>query len=191
MRHSIAIAAALALAGLGAGYAGKAAISAGGEEPPTVSMQPGEWETTTTIVRMSVPGMPLDIPLPPPSTARNCLTPEQAASPQVVTGIGDPNCTQQNGSAEAGRIRISLQCRTPETTTETTIDGHYTATTFDATQQTRMQMQETTVEFHARTAGRRIGDCPRVGKPTRRRTRNDGGSRRPGPGALAGTGNAG
>ena len=191
MRHSIALAAALALAGFGAGYAVRAAISGGREEPPTVAMQPGEWETTTTIVRISLPGMPSDAPLPPPSTARNCLTPEQAASPHVVRGIEDPNCTQQDGSAAAGRIRISLQCRTPESTTEATIEGNYTATTFDATQQTRTQMEEATIEIDARIAGRRIGDCPRAGRPTRRRTRKEGGSRRAEPGALAGSGDAG
>ena len=174
MRQWIGIAGALTLAacsgggGGGDGDANKAAADGkgGGGGSAAVTMQPGEWEMTTTVTRMNVPGMPagMNAPMPGPQTARNCLTEEEArqASSNFLnetTGAGE-GCTSQNSSMSGGRIQATVQCNRPEGQVRMTMNGQYTATTLDMTQQVQTSAQGQNVEMEARITGRRVGDCP-------------------------------
>jgi hypothetical protein len=173
MRQWIGIAGALALAacGGGGGDANKAADGEGaaakGGGGGAVAMQPGEWEMTTTVTRMNMPGMPAgtNAPMPGPQTVRNCLTPEEAAQASEnflseTTGAGE-GCTSENSSMSGGRIQATVQCNRPEGRVRMTMNGQYTATTLEMTQQVQTTAPGgQNVEMEARIAGRRVGDCP-------------------------------
>jgi hypothetical protein len=165
MRKSIGIAAALALAGCG-GNGGEGGNSGGGGGGGSagLTMQPGQWEMTTTVTRMNMPGMPAGMnATPPPNTTRDCLTPEEVAraNADFVRESAGEGCTSQNSSMSGGRIQANIQCDRPEGQTRMTMNGTYTATTLDMTQQVRTTIAGgQTVEMDARMTGRRIGECP-------------------------------
>ena len=164
MRLLIGIAAAAAASACGGGSdggneagGGKAGGSAG------AAMQPGQWEMTTTVTRMNVPGMPAGVnPTPPPNTSRTCLTAEDVReNANFVSESAGEGCTSQNASMSGGRIQATIQCNRPEGQMSMTMDGQYTPTTLALTQQIRTSMAGgQNVEMDARMTGRRIGDCP-------------------------------
>ena len=174
MRRSIAAMAALALVscsgggsenkaegGDKAGASGEGA-GAGGA---TATMQPGQWEITTEVVRMSAPNMPqgMSMPNPPPTTVRTCLTAEQAAAPSggFLTGSGENSgCTASNMTMTGGRIQGTVQCEQPGTTMRSTLDGTFTPTSMEMNQRVETSAQGMTMEIESRTTGRRVGDCP-------------------------------
>ena len=142
---------------------GAGSAAAGGA---AFAMNPGEWEMTVQMVRMSAPGVPAGaMPQAPATTVRTCLTPEQASQPTpgFLTGGGqagaDSNCTYENFSNAGGRIQGTVQCTMPEGTMRMTLDGTVTATSYEMTQQTQMSGANQ-MEMENRITGRRVGDCP-------------------------------
>jgi len=121
MRHWIAAAPALMLIACGGGDKGQNASAGGGgggaeaqAKVETIAFQPGQWETTVQVTRMTVPNMPegSSPPTPPPTTVRSCLTAEQARQPNAnfLTGSGENGgCTSQNFTMADGRISGTIQ----------------------------------------------------------------------------------
>ena len=171
MRQWIGCAAVLALSACGSGNDGESGNKAGsvqgnsaGGGSPAATMQPGEWEITTTVSRINVPGMPsgMNMPMPPPTTVRSCLTAEQAAQPgaDFVTGSGEnQGCTYESNSVSGGRIQATVQCTAQGQTMRTTVNGQFTATSFEVEQQVQTSAQGANMEMQSRTTGRRVGDC--------------------------------
>lgn len=156
MRHWSGIAAIVLIAA--SGGSGHREASAGGEPSAATSIQPGEWEMTTTIVRMRVAEPTADLPVPPPHTARVCITPEQAASPGQDFTDRD-GCTGQNHWGADGRIEISLRCPTPQGAVQVRIAGRHSATSVELDQKVITHWEGSALEMDARIAGRRIGTC--------------------------------
>lgn len=168
----LAAAAALSACGGGDGDGNKAAGAAGGGGGGAggATMQPGEWEMTTTVTNMNVPGMPagMKAPMPAPQTARNCLTPADVAeNANFVNESAGEGCTAQNSSMRGGRIQATVQCNRPEGQMRMTMNGQYTPTTLELTQQVQTTAGGQNVEMEARITGRRIGDCPAGGGETK------------------------
>ncbi|HEX8364685.1 MAG TPA: DUF3617 domain-containing protein [Allosphingosinicella sp.] len=181
MRQWIGIAAALALAGCGGGGEGgdanKAAGNAGGNAGAgaeggeagggggSASLQPGQWEITTNVTSMNVPGMPAGMtpPMPPPTTVRACLTAAQAAQPGAgfLSGSGEAQgCTYESNSIGGGRIQAVVQCNQAGTTMRSTMTGQFTADSYEVNQQVETSAQGQNMQIQSRTTGRRVGDCP-------------------------------
>ncbi|HWT13397.1 MAG TPA: DUF3617 domain-containing protein [Allosphingosinicella sp.] len=160
MRHVIAAVPALLLIACGGGGSG----GGGGGGGDTVSFQPGQWETTIQVTSMNMPGMPkgMAAPTPPPTTVRNCLTAEQARQPSAdfLTGSAGSGCRSENFSMANGRISGTVQCDAQGTTMRSTMDGQYTATSYEMNMQTQTQAQGQNVDMEVRATARRIGDCP-------------------------------
>lgn len=156
MRHLSGIAAIVLIAA--SGGSGHRDAPAGGEPPPVTSIEPGEWEMTTTIVRMRVPEPTTDLPVPPPHTARVCITPEQAAAPGRDF-TGRDGCTGQNHWGADGRIEISLRCPTPMGAVQVRIAGQHSATSVELDQKVITRWEGSALEMDARITGRRIGEC--------------------------------
>ena len=138
--------------------------AAGAGGGATATMQPGEWEITTEVVRMSGPNMPqgVNMPTPPPTTIRNCLTPQQASAPSggFLTGTGEGSgCTASNMTMTGGRIQGTVQCEQQGTTMRSTLDGQFTPTSMEMNQRVETTSQGVTMEIESRTTGRRVGDC--------------------------------
>ena len=176
MRRSTAILAAVLLASCGGtnGNDQKAAEGAeatadasgsGGGAGASVTMQPGQWEITTTVAEVSMPNMPqgMSAPTPPPTTVRTCLTAQQATAPSgsFLTGSGEgAGCTTENMSMSGGRIRGTVQCNQQGTRMRSTMDGQFAPTSFEVNQQVETSAQGMDMTMQSRVTGRRIGDCP-------------------------------
>lgn len=167
MRQWIGFAAIAALAACGGGDGGNKASVSGGEAGggSAAAMQAGLWEITTTVSRMSAPGMPAGaaMPMPPPTTVRSCLTEQQAAQPGAgfFTGSGEgQGCSYESNNISAGRVQAAVQCTQQGSTMRSTMTGSFSATSFDVAQQVRTSAQGMAMEMESRTVGRRVGDCP-------------------------------
>jgi len=176
-RGSTAALAALLLASCGgesgnrqAADGGTAGTNAAAAAPATaaggaaVALQPGQWEITTAVLRMEVPNMPSGIspPTPPPTTVRTCLTPQQASAPNggFLTGSGEGGgCTSQNMSMAGGRIQGVVQCNSQGSTMRSTMEGRFSATSFEVNQHVETAAQGMNMNIESRTSGRRVGDC--------------------------------
>jgi hypothetical protein len=131
----------------------------------SVALQPGMWETTVEVTRLSVSNMPQGItpPTPPPTTASYCLTAEQAAQPSAgfLTGGGEAGgCSYENFSMANGRMSGSVQCNVAGTSSRSTFDGQFTPSSYEITTQVTATAAGMTTETETRTTARRTGDCP-------------------------------
>lgn len=185
MRHAIS-AAALLLASCGGqdeagdGTAGnEAANEAAGTETASAaggstgggaaSFQPGQWEVRAEVRRISMPNMPAGAtpPMPPPTTITFCMTPEQARRPDansLTANARESGCNYQNFSMGNGRISGSVQCDTGGAQMQTTLDGRFTATSYDINQRVQVTTSGVSTDMEAHTTGRRIGECPAGGR---------------------------
>ena len=150
--------------------AGGEAAAEGGAGPggATVSLQPGQWETTVEVLRLNMANMPnmpagMTTPLPPPTTVRSCLTPEQARQPNAnfMTGSGDQGgCTFENFSMAGGRISGTVTCNSQGTSMRTTMNGRFAADSYEMESESQVSANGATIDTASRIVSRRIGDCP-------------------------------
>jgi hypothetical protein len=139
--------------------------SGGGGETASVSLQPGQWETTVQVTRMDVPNMPQGVTpqTPPPTTIRSCITPEQAARPNAdfLTGSGETGgCSYENFSMAGGRIQGTVSCNSQGTTMRSTFDGQFTPSSYEMNTQVETNAGGMAMNMATRTTARRVGDCP-------------------------------
>lgn len=174
MRTSIAAFAAALLASCGGQSGNQQAAPAGNEAAPAAAtgagaaagataLQPGLWEITTEVLRMEVPNMPQGISAaPPPTTVRSCLTPEQANAPTGGFFAGSDNpggCTAENMSMADGRIQGVVQCNQPGSAMRSTMEGRFSAASFQVNQSVETRAQGMDMTIQSRTSGRRVGEC--------------------------------
>lgn len=174
MRHGLIAIATLLLAACGSqdkagnGTANAAAGEAAAPDAAAIALTPGEWETTVEVASLNMVGGPqlpggMSPPLPPPTTIRSCLTAEQAARPNAnfLTGSGERGgCTYENFSMAGGRIQGTVSCSSDGMTMRTTMNGRFTADSYETESQSRITSNAMTMETSGRTRSRRVGDCP-------------------------------
>lgn len=168
MRTSIAAAAALLLVACGSrDKAGNSSAEGGAGSGPAAgaSFQPGQWEVTSQVTRMTIPNMPPGVaaPTPPPTTVRYCMTAAQASRPDAnfLTGGGQAGgCTYSDFSMAGGHLQGNIQCNQQGTTMHTAMTGDFTATGYEITQRTQVNAGGISTDVESRTTGRRVGDCP-------------------------------
>jgi len=131
-------------------------------------LRPGQWETRVEVLRLNmsdVPNMPagMTAPMPPPTTVLSCLTPEQARQPNAgfLTGAENQSgCAYENFSMKGGRMRGIVTCTREGTTVRATVNGSFTANSYEMESESRVTANGMTVETASRVTSRRIGDCP-------------------------------
>jgi hypothetical protein len=143
--------------------------------PSAVSLQPGMWETTVQFTSVDLPGAPpaqlaaMRAMMGRAQTSSSCITPAEAANPtqrMMNPGSNGNACQFSESTFAGGTIRVHGSCQAPgRGTTQTNMEGSYTATTMQATISTEMQAPAGTQGPQAaRMAGtlsaRRTGDCP-------------------------------
>lgn len=120
-------------------------------------LSPGEWEMTTEMLDMNIPGMPKGA-LPPQLTKQNsfksCMK-QQKPDASFFQGKGNSNCTYSDFSMDGGRIKGAATCDTPSGKMTMTMDGEYHPDRYDLTM--AMKGGEMSMKMH--TVGRRIGEC--------------------------------
>lgn len=143
------------------------------------SIQPGQWEMTTRMTEIEVPGAPPEIAnqmrtamANQTQTQNRCITPEEAANP--TRGMMNPSgqaegCTFTDQTFAGGRILVSGSCPAPggQGTVQTRLEGTYTGTTMETRVSAEVQAGASappgmprTVRMTGTMTGRRTGDCP-------------------------------
>jgi hypothetical protein len=143
--------------------------------PGPVSLQPGMWETTVQFSSIDVPGAPpaelaaMRAMMSRPQTRSECMTPEQAANPtqrMMNPGSNGNACQFGDSTFAAGTIRVHGTCQAPgRGTSQTNMEGTYTATTIQATISSEIHPPAGTqgpqsVRMTGTISAHRTGDCP-------------------------------
>lgn len=118
-----------------------AACSGGGDSG---ALQPGEWEMTTRMTEVDIPGMPEEALAEvrrqmgdQAQTSTRCITAEEAADPGgnlfAPSEAGD-DCEFAETRVEGGVIDVAGTCRSPDgqSTARMSVQGSYTPTTMEA-----------------------------------------------------------
>ena len=145
-----------------------------------VSLQPGKWETSVTILSLEGPGLPPGMATAMKSRmagqkVETCLTPEQAAKPpQDMLGAAK-NCTYEKFEMSGGKMSGSLVCKNapgmPGGDMRATMSGNFASTSYDVTSESTMSMPAMpgraggAVTTKTQVTGKRLGDCdaPKAG----------------------------
>lgn len=146
-----------------------------------VSLQPGEWETTSEIVdaRMenAPEGMPagmMDSMKGRKTSVKSCITPEQAENPgaDFLAAQKDGRCTYSGFEMAGGAIKGTVTCAGQDGATATMkMEGIYTPTSYTTTVNMESagmggaQAKDMTMLMTTRVSGKRIGECPAPAKP--------------------------
>jgi hypothetical protein len=145
-----------------------------------VSLQPGQWETTTRMTSIEVPGAPEAMVTQMRAQLANradtqsrCITPQEAANPagnMLNPGGGGQGCTFTDNTFAGGVINVNGSCAGPggRGSMRMGLQGSYTATTIEG----RVSAEVTappgaappgtpqTVRMSGTMTARRTGDCP-------------------------------
>ena len=125
------------------------------------TIQPGQWQTTSTVQQMEMPGMPAGLAglvKRKPTTISNCVTPEQAkAGPQEMLKSA-PECRFTRFSMAGGKYASEMVCARGGMTTTATSTGTYSATSLDAVSRI-VGTGDHQMKMTVAVSGRRVGEC--------------------------------
>ena len=125
-------------------------------------LEPGQWDMNLAVTKIEAPGLPqgANVPLPPPQTVSQCLTPEQARNPGAdFAGGGQQGCTSDDYRMADGRISGTIQCNQQGTSMRATVSGSYTRDSMDMTMNSQTQTSGQNISTEVRVTGRRTGEC--------------------------------
>jgi hypothetical protein len=144
----------------------------------STTLQPGQWEMTSRMTEIEVPGVPEAVAAQMRAAMANqaqtqsrCITPAEAANP--AAGMMNPTgsaegCTFTNQTFAGGVINVAGSCPAPggRGQVTTTLAGTYTATTMTTTIRAEVTSppggppgMPQTVRMSGTMAARRTGDC--------------------------------
>lgn len=142
------------------------ALAAMAQDSP-IAMQPGQWEFTTTMTDVEIPGGPAEAveaarsALGPPRTESYCVSPEEAANPAawLASPRGNTsNCTFSRTTFADGRVDIAGTCTSEDQQPlEIGLAGDFTA--MDVRAAITAQAGNGWMHLRGTLTGRRLGDC--------------------------------
>lgn len=136
-------------------------------EATKLRLEPGQWETTTLITALGIPGHSaeqLKSATGTRTTTSHCITPEQAARPSadMLSGTKDGNCTYRRFSMDGARIDAAMRCEPAGTpgAVSMTLAGTHARDRFDLVMDMTIGMMgNAAMTMKATVAGRRTGVC--------------------------------
>ena len=140
-----------------------------GQAAAAQAFTPGAWETTSQITAMDIPGMPEEMRkanVGQVNSFTSCMTPEMAKKPDAnffTNNSGTTSCKGERFDMSGGRLQAAMVCTDRNVPGEMrlTIDGTYTADTYQAT--STMERSDgpgnTLMKVTAKTSARRTGEC--------------------------------
>lgn len=136
-------------------------------EARKLQLEPGQWETTTLITALNVPGMPAgmaEAATGTRTTTSACITPAQAARPDadILAGAQGGNCTYQRFSMGGAKIDAAMTCAPPgaPAAVALTLEGGYSPRTFDMGMAMKTDLPgNLAMTMRANVSGRRTGAC--------------------------------
>jgi hypothetical protein len=145
---------------------------ASGVKTASLQIQPGEWEVTEETVNASGTG-PAAAYLARMKghtrTSRECITPEEASKPVILSQNHDNQCDYSHFTFGGGAIKGTISCNDKQNngSITMTMDGHYSAQSYDMTTSMAMTMQGGSTRIDARRTAHRVGDCAAGGKDSK------------------------
>lgn len=127
---------------------------------------PGQWEMTSTVTSMEMPGAPPQVAQMMKSRMAGgkqnrvsyCITPEQAKQGPQEMLKQNPSCRFTKYSMKAGSLSTEMTCQQNGGTMTARSSGSYTATSFNVTSSAVMSGQMS-MKMTTTGTGRRIGPC--------------------------------
>ncbi|MET0375689.1 MAG: DUF3617 domain-containing protein [Rhizorhabdus sp.] len=129
-------------------------------------VQAGQWEASTTINSIDMPGAPPQVAQMMKSQMAGggktrmtyCITPEQAAQGPQEMLRQNPACRFSKYSMRGGLISTEMSCRQSGGTMTARANGSYTPTSFNVTSNAVMSGRMS-MRLSSTSVGRRIGPC--------------------------------
>ena len=142
------------------------------EEMNQVTLEPGEWENTVTIVDVNIEGLPegapagiMDSMKGKVTTSKSCITKEQAENPgaEFFAAQEETNCEVKKFNMSGGAVSSEMSCSNmggaPGSMTMA-MDGQYGPSSYDMTMKMDGGAGGMKMNISAKSSGKRIGDCP-------------------------------
>ena len=130
----------------------------------TVTMSPGRWEEITTVVSATIDGKPAPAELLSSAneTDYSCISPEEAANPQLHFLQPKPgDICVPNGTAANGRIDATATCGTGESAKTIAVTGTYGSNSYAITARAAVGeggKLDILLQLHGRFVGACTGD---------------------------------
>jgi hypothetical protein len=142
-------------------------------------LEPGEWESRVEILDIKM--LPIEttqgsytpqlVRHSPPTTSKSCLTADQAKAPseRFLAGVAYSQCQSDKFTMAEGRIGGTVTCTGQGQATNFTLEGRYTATSYEVTtraevraagEQLPMMPETTPMDLTTRITAKRVGECP-------------------------------
>jgi hypothetical protein len=165
---------ALAACGGGDKGSGNAAAAGAGEDRPSaqdsaapgaVKLDPGEWEVTSEMTKVSGTGLPpaaIAAMQGQKQTTRQCITPEQASHPLDMSGDAKKNCDYSKFAMGGGRMDGTITCKAGKdggATVSMTMNGQFSARSYQAAMSMTTGSKEGAMTMEMRASAHRIGEC--------------------------------
>jgi Protein of unknown function (DUF3617) len=115
------------------------------------SMQPGEWEISSSV------SSPM-LPKPQSATVTRCVSKEDAADPARLTaGPSTQGCTVTPGARAAGSFKWAIACPAQGVTGTGVV--HYTDKSMDSEIHMAVDMEGKKTDMFTKVSGRYLGPC--------------------------------
>ena len=144
-----------------------AAVRQSGVMSSNTMMQPGEWESKTSVLEMNMPGIPAQyaarmkqsIAEHRNEASRHCIKPEDVKKPKEDFFGADKSCRYDHFTMGGGKIDIAMVCKQENLSNTTNMAGTYTPTTYsmDVSSVGSGPQQDMTMKMHV--DAKRIGEC--------------------------------
>jgi hypothetical protein len=142
---------------------------ASGVRTAALHVQPGEWEVTEETLDASGTGPAaayLQRMKGRKRVSQECITPEEANRPIIFSQNHDNDCDYSHMTFGGGTIKGSISCNDPHNrgSVTMTMDGHYSAQSYEMTTSVQMNMRGASTRIDAHRVAHRVGDCPAGGE---------------------------
>jgi hypothetical protein len=142
-------------------------------------IRPGQWEATSEVLEMSMPGMPeamLKDAIGRKTSFSNCVTPEEAAQDpgelMMQDKPGGAKCTRDRFTMKGGKLDAAMTCTGGDMpgTMRLAVSGQYSDTAYETTVSMTADSPEgapggASMRMVSRTTAKRTGDCTAETKP--------------------------
>ncbi len=137
------------------------------------TIRPGKWQSTMTIERMDMPGMPPEAReqmkkmFAQARVTENCVTPEEARRPNPKMFAGNDQCRYNHFTMGNGKIDAEMHCTQAGATQTMTMAGTYSPESYSMAMTTTSSggaSADGDISMKMKVEARRVGDC--TGKET-------------------------
>ena len=128
-------------------------------------IQPGKWQSTVTIDKMEMPGMPPEAEarmkkmIAQGHTSETCLTPEEVKEPKANFFSGNDNCRYDHFKMGNGKIDAEMHCDQGGSTQVMQMSGTYSPDSYTMRMNSKGGPAGSAMTMQMSIDAKRIGQC--------------------------------